>query len=231
MWQKSGALKKTIFTLNVNDYSPEITALTYPLLEGYAKKIGADFHIISERKHPDFPPVYEKLQIYDLAREMENDWNLYIDSDAVIHPDIPDWTNFLDKDTIAHNGTDNATIRWKYDRYFWRDGRHIGSCNWFAMASDWCVELWKPLDITLAEAVANINLTNKERTTVLTPDHLIDDYALSRNIAKYGLKVKTIADIQKECNVPGGFHWHEYTLTVEDKVAKMKKLLKDWNLS
>jgi len=99
------------------------------------------------------------------------------------------------------------------------------------MASDWCVELWKPLDITLAEAVANINLTNKERMTVLTPDHLIDDYALSRNIAKYGLKVKTITDIQRECNVPGGFHWHEYTLTVEDKVAKMKKLLKDWKLS
>lgn len=68
--------KKTVFTLNVDGYAPEITALTYPLIEAYAEKIGADFHIISERKFPEWPVTYEKLQIFELAREMGNDWNI-----------------------------------------------------------------------------------------------------------------------------------------------------------
>ena len=70
MWQKP--LKKTVFTLNIDGYAPEVTELTYPLMKHYAAKIGADFHIIKERKFPDWPPVYEKMQIYQLAQEMKN---------------------------------------------------------------------------------------------------------------------------------------------------------------
>src|SRR4030042_4413675 len=104
MWQKP--LKKTLFVLNVDDYAPEITEVTYPLLKHYAKKIGADFYEIRERKFPDFPPVYEKLQIYQLAQEMGNDWNIYIDSDALVHPDLIDATLLIPRDTVAHYGKD-----------------------------------------------------------------------------------------------------------------------------
>src|SRR5882672_8362849 len=144
-------MKKTIFTLNVDGYSSEITELTYPLIKQYANKIGADFHIIKTRKYPEYPAVYEKMQIYDLGREMQNDWNIYIDSDALVHPDMFDVTEFLSKDTVCHNGTDMANNRWRYDRYFQRDKRHIGSCNWFTIASDWCLDLWHPLDIAYKE--------------------------------------------------------------------------------
>jgi hypothetical protein len=65
-------MKKTLFTLNVDSYAPAITELTYPLLKGYADKIGAGFHVIDERKSPGLPPVYEKAQIYDLCRQMGN---------------------------------------------------------------------------------------------------------------------------------------------------------------
>lgn len=126
MWQKS--LKKTIFTLNIDGYAPEITEISYPLMKHYAEKIGADFYVIKDRKYPGYPPVYEKLQIYELAQEMRNDWNIYIDSDALIHPDLMDLTNHISKDTVAHNGHDTADNRWRYDRFFHRDGRHIGSC-------------------------------------------------------------------------------------------------------
>jgi hypothetical protein len=122
-------IKKTIFTLNVDDYDPDITAITYPLIKKYAHKIRADFHTITERKSPDRPPVYEKLQIYDLAREMDLDWAIYLDSDALVHPDMFDITEFIGKDTVCHNGSDMANNRWRYDNYFRRDGRHIGSCN------------------------------------------------------------------------------------------------------
>jgi len=230
MWEKQ--IKKTIFTLNVNGYAKEITDITFPLISHYAKKIGADFHIIKDRKFPDWPITYEKLQIYQLAQEMKNDWNLYIDADTIIHPDFMDITNHIPKDTVAHNGCDTADNRWRYDRFFHRDGRHIGSCNWFAVASDWCIELWKPLeDLTVEEAVANIFPTVNEQNTVITSEHLIDDYTLSRNIAKHGLKFTTFRQILKDLGYDNpGFLWHQYTIPIDEKVARMNEILKAWGL-
>ncbi len=224
-------LKKTIFTLNVDNYAPEITELTYPLMKRYAEKIGADFHIISERKFPNMPPVYEKLQIYELGKKMGNDWNIYIDSDALVHPDFFDVTNFIKKDTVIHNGSDMANNRWRYDKYFIRDGRNISSCNWFAIASDWCLDLWHPLDISYEEALGNIFPLQIELNTVITKEHLIDDYTLSRNIAKYGLKFKTTSQIIQEINAGGNYLWHEYIIPAERKVKEMRKTLANWGIS
>src|SRR5512141_1373958 len=120
MWQKPE--KKTVFTLNVDGYAPEITALTYPFIMAWARRIGASFHVIDERRFPEWPVVYEKLQVYALAQQMANDWNIFIDSDALVHPDAPDFTRLLSKDTVAHYGADMAAIRWTYDRFFQRDG-------------------------------------------------------------------------------------------------------------
>jgi hypothetical protein len=89
-WSKD--IKKTIYTLNIDDYAPEICALTYPLIQAYARKIGADFQVIRERKFPDWPVVYEKLQIHELGQRDSNDWNIYIDSDTLINPEMFDIT-------------------------------------------------------------------------------------------------------------------------------------------
>jgi hypothetical protein len=218
-------IKKTIFTLNVDNYAPNITELTYPLIKRYANKIGADFYIINERKHPDRPPVYEKIQIYDLGREMKNDWNIYIDSDTIIHPDFWDVTEFIHKDTVCHNGSDMANNRWRYNEYFRRDGRHIGSCNWFTVASDWCLDLWHPLDIPYEQALENIFPIQSELNSVITRDHLIDDYTLSRNIARFGLKFTTVLGIMKEREDPGNYLWHQYTHTIEEKINGWTELV------
>ena len=223
-------IQKTIWTLNVDNYAPEITALTYPLIQHYAHKIGADFRTITERKFPDWPVVYEKLQIHELGKD--NDWNIYIDSDAVVHPDMFDPTDHMDKDTIAHNGNDMAGNRWRYDRFFRRDGRHFGSCNWFTVGSDWCIDLWKPLDdLTHEEAVANIfPAVSEVNSGCITSEHLIDDYTLSRNIAKYGLKFTTVSDIQKKLNDRGNYLWHIYTNVVPEKVRQMKEVMRAWGI-
>lgn len=221
-------LKKTIFTLNVDNYAPEITELTYPLLKRYAKKIGADFHVITERKFPKYPPVYEKMQIYELSKQMGNDWNIYIDSDTLVHPDMFDITEFLTKDTVCHNGNDMANNRWRYDRYFHRDKRNIGSCNWFTVASDWCRDLWHPLDIPYEEALENIFPIQGELNTVITRDHLIDDYMLSRNIAKFGLKFKNVIQILNDLGDTGTYMWHQYVLTTAEKVEEMRRVLSNW---
>jgi len=230
MWNK--ALKKTIFTLNIDNYAPEIRDITRPLLERYAKKIGADIYDIEDRNFPGWPVTYEKLQIYKLAQQMENDWNIYIDSDALIHPETIDFTCHLPKDVVAHNGADMAALRWKYDRFFIRDGRNVSSCNWFTLASDLCIDLWRPLDdLTPDEAVANIMPRVDELAAGITAEHLIDDYTLSRNIARFGLKFVTLKKLLAEIGLPEyQFFWHKYTITIEEKVKGMKNCLGLWKV-
>lgn len=222
--------KKIVFTLNIGDYAPKLCELTYPFMRRYAEKIGAEFYIINERKFHEYPITYEKLQIRDIMKQKGGDWAIYIDSDALIHPDMFDVTNHISKDTVMHYATDLASNRWRYDEYFLRDGRNIGSCNWFAVASDWCLDLWQPLDIPLEEAINNISLAQMEvNAGIFDPTHLIDDYTVSRNIAKYGLKTKTFLDL---CNdLVGrqlGYFWHDYAVSEEEKVRMAKEVITEW---
>jgi hypothetical protein len=221
--------KKTIFTLNIN-YPNDITELTYPLLQAFATKCNADFYQITERKFPEWPVTFEKLQIFELAQRMGNEWSIYLDGDALVHPDTFDPTEHLSKDTVLHNGRDMAGNRFQYDRFFRRDGRHIGSGNWFTVASDWCVDLWEPpRDLTPAQAVAQIQPQTFEQVRGITPDHLVDDYVLSRNIAKYGLKFKTYSDLINDLHLNGAeYFWHQYTMPTEVKIRELKQVLTRW---
>ena len=225
-------IKKTLYVLNIDNYSPAITDLTYPVLQTYAERIGADFFEITTRKFPNMPPVYEKMQIYELAQEHNNDWNIYVDSDVLIHPECPDFTTLVPKDTVMHHGADYANVRWDYDRYFLRDGRNIGSCNWLTVASDLCIELWKPLDdITYEEALSRIHPTIHELSTIIKPSHLIDDFTLSRNIAKYGLKFQKVKDILVALGMGNAeFFYHEYLTTNDVKIINIREILKKWRI-
>jgi hypothetical protein len=226
MWQKK--VKKTIFTLNIGNYSPEITELTYPFILEYSKKIDADFHIITERKFPSYPLMYEKLQIYELGKN--NDWNIYVDSDALIHPDLFDITELLPTDTVMTYGVDYANTRFRYDNYFRRDGRHIGTGNFLTVASKLCIDIWEPIDdLTLHEILENIKPTHREESLGHERGYGIDDYAISRNIAKYGIKYKTFLKLLQEINRPDDdFFFHNHLVTHTEKLALIKKTIHDW---
>ncbi len=227
-WEEKPKLAKILWTLHIEAYPKEITNITFPLLAHYAKKIGAEFRQITTRRWPDYPAAYEKLQIHELGKQAE--WNLYIDADTLIHPDFFDLTCQVGKDTVLHNGRDMAGMRWTYDQYFKRDGRNLGSCNWLALASDWCLDLWTPLDIPLEEALANIHPTVGERAGGIDAAHLLDDYTLSRNIARYGLKFVTVKEICDRVGVPASFLWHHYNMPTAQKVTEMRGVLKGWRL-
>ena len=225
-------VRTTVYTLNLGPYAPAITALTSPLLTAWVRRIGAELVIIDERRFPAWPVCYEKLQIYARAQERGDDWSVYVDADALVHPDTPDFTLLIPRDTVAHNDLDMAAVRWDYDQFFRRDGRHIGSGNWLAIASAWCRDLWRPLDdLTLNEAVARIHPVAFERRAGITPAHLLDDYVLSRNIAKYGLKFTTIKQVQDQTRCTGDFFHHEYLLSEAEKVAALKQVLVNWKLA
>lgn len=222
-------MKKTIYLLNAGDYQPEITKLTYPFIDLWATKIGANIHVIKSRKFPDWDMDYEKLQIYELAKERGDDWSIYIDSDALVHPDTPDLTELMPPDMVAHHGVDFAPYRFKYDEYFRRDGRHIGSCNWFAMAPSWCLDLWRPLEMTPQEAYDNISVINIERLGRLPKEHLVSDYALSRNIARFGLKFISVKQLLSNLGQPENMYFHHiFVVSEEEKLKSIKQKISEW---
>lgn len=240
-------MKKTLYTLNIGNYEPEVTALTYPLMRRWANKIGADFVEITERKYPKWPVVYEKFQIYDLAQQNGSDWNIFLDADTLVHPDFWDITAVLTKDvTSSAFSSDFTPVRFKPDKYFMRDGRFIGKGNWCLVASDWCLDIWHPLeDLTLEQAVANITpMVMEVNRGLFDGSHLIDDYVVSRNIARYGLKHVLISQLEQMKGAPThvvnfdtvppqalSYHlWHDYTVPGEQKTVRLQRILNQWKV-
>lgn len=227
-------MKKTLYTLCVNNYAPEIQALTFPLLKHYAAKINADFQVITERKYPEMPVTFEKFQVGEMALERGDDWAIFFDADTLIDPEMFDITNHIPMDTVFHNGKDFNGIRWTWDNYMRRDGRGIGSCTWCVGASAWTVEdLWMKPTIPLNEILGNIHITVGEHNSGnCHTEHLIDDYLLSRNIARFGLGFKTISEVCWDLGVrgPNGTQispwlWHLYTIPNDVKVKRMLGVL------
>ena len=223
--------KKTLYTLMLNpEVYKDVTDLTYPFLKHYARKCGAEFVEITERKFPDWPANYEKFQVYRLAQERGDDWSIFFDADALINPNTPDFTEHLPKDTVAHNGADMSTFRFKKDRFYRRDGRNIGSATWCCICSDWCIDMMEPPpDITPAEVEQAIFPTSEELKRGVSPIRLVEDFLIGRNIAKYGLKFKMIKDLMKDLKVPQAqMFFHIYACPPEEKVVKMCQLLMAW---
>lgn len=217
---------KCIWTLNIDNYAPEITATTYPWIKYYADKIGADFRILDERKYPEAPATYEKLQLFTEGEAY--DWNIYIDSDALVHPDMFDVTRHIHPDTVLQYGNDLAGTRWKDDKYFRRDTRQISSCNWFTVASSDCLDLWHPLeDLSIAQALSNLKPQLKEASTC-NDGHLIDDYVLSRNIARYGLRYSTFLKLLKYLHSEDAqFFFHSHLLTRKEKTYVLPRVMEE----
>jgi len=237
-------MKKTLFTLCVDNYEPEITAITFPLLKRFADKIDADFQIITEREFPDMPVTYEKFQLYELSKGL--DWAYFLDADTLVHPDAFDPIIGLEKDTTCSGFTNDFTpMRFKLDGMFRRDGRFIGKGNWCAIFSDWCRDYFHPLDdLTVDEAVGNIYPLVGEESNGTDSIHLIDDYIVSRNIARYGLKHVLISQIAEHFKFQ---QWHPrsvidpsqlvlypfahtYNMPSEQKVVWMGEVLKSWGI-
>ena len=183
-------MRKLIHVVNINNFFPELFALTYPTIRSYAERNGYMINMITERKFPDYPINYEKMQVYEDGKNAEV--NILCDADMLIHPEFPDVTKFLKRDSISFN--DNYNISWKYHvdriKYFMRDGRDVGIATNFVVSSDWTHDVWEPLSLSQKDIE---DLAKKENTDTGGADgrgwgHYADEFALSYNMAKYGLK-------------------------------------------
>lgn len=226
-------MRKQVVTLNISgNYEPEITKLTMPYIYGWSKKIGAEFHTITERVFNQKSVTYEKFQLYELSKGY--DWTLFIDADTLIHPDCPDWSEFLSKDTVCFNGVDLNLIRFRANNYTRRSNLLYGACTWNVIFSDWCRDLWHPMqETTFDECMENIQPIQHEKLSeTCSKEHLIDDYLVTQNIARYGLKVTTIGEIIKNrVHQDLQYYHHLYACSVEEKIKTIIEAKERWKIT
>ena len=180
---------KNVFVFNINNYFPELTNLTIPTIKAYAEKIGANLNIITERKYLSWPILTEKLQIWELG--LNSDWSILFDADILIHPDCPDITENIPLNCVGAKDAYDANKQLQMDKYFIRDGRNIGLSSCCIVTSKLTHDLWKPI-IKDAELSKEDVLNN-----ILQDRKIVDEYCISRNMAKYGLKLYPILPIEQ----------------------------------
>jgi hypothetical protein len=186
--------KRCVHILLIDDYFPELCALTLPTIEAWAKRCNADVNYITKRRWPKWPLLTEKLQVYYDGTGY--DWNILIDADVLVHPQTPDlFAQHLPADHIVAKDAYNAHRQFKIDNdiYFLRDGRDLGLSSCLVMASRWCHDLWRPLPEEMDLQTACDNILQERKC--------IDEYSLSRNMARFGFKVIPPVDPQTSYNL------------------------------
>ena len=224
-------MKKQVITLNVDHYYPEITSITLPFMERFAKKIGADFNVITERTFgPPMTCNYEKFQLRKLSKGY--DWTIYLDADVLIHNDTPDFTDFIGKETILFHAFDTSPIRFRTSNYNRRSGTLRGACTWCVMFSDWTAEdLWTPLRSTSEweKTLVNIYPTTCELNSATPlPEHYIDDYILTQNVSRFGLKTDAIANNYSKWGIDFQCIYHLYAVDLSTKIKHLQGLSDIW---
>lgn len=210
--------KKNLFVLQIGNYFPELCKITIPNLKSYADRIGADFQLITDRKFPDFPVSYEKLQIFNLGKD--SDWNILVDADFLINPMFWDVTEIVPQDRVGvFLGYKADTVFTKLDKYFLRDGRNQGIVSNFVVTHHVCHDLWTPLDIPFRAAAQYVPRS-----------HIIDEYCISRNLARFGLKLTGLVPRAESSNLV--VHLDATTQNGDEKVLvrSANSTLNHWKL-
>ena len=216
-------MKATIFIININNYFPELWNLCYPTIKRYADKINAKLKVITERRFPDWHLSYEKSQVYTLG--YNNDWNIVMDADVVIHPDMPNLLERVPDYTVGLRDSYAADSVFSLNSYFYRDRRKLAISSTFAMASKHCHDLWTPFIGCQDDHLENIHPWPDEVARGVPPEHFITEYWLSNNLARFGLSYVGILHEHERWM----FH-HSYSArTDEQKFIELKETLQSWS--
>jgi hypothetical protein len=192
MREEYPARNKCVHTVAIGDWRPDLCAITLPNLERYAKRIGADFHVIRTAKFDKqgYPPNYERLQVFEDGRQYM--WNLVIDADFILHKDFEDPTLRLKPCEMASLYYVQASHYFQWNKYFERDGRNLGIADSFVVSSWNTHDAWTPLDVDFEEAKKNCKRDPRQ----------VSEFCVSLNVARFGLKHNGVtADLPKHYSV------------------------------
>jgi len=203
-------MKKLLVTLNINDYDKEITELTFPFMKEYAQNIGADFHIIKERKFLNLSVMLEKFQIYDISKDY--DWIIYLDSDCIINPKTKDLTSLVEKDRVLISGYvppghhfHYKNIEGKYNLQYYAPFYFLV----FHKNSRDCVKPYK--NVKQYRDYINLNSSHPEmiqymkiKSDIIDGDikmSMLDEFFLTLNLHKYNIKTAALKKDFSELDV------------------------------
>lgn len=204
---------KNLFVLRIGDFRPDLCEFTIPTIKHWCAKNGWVYNEITKRRYNDLPITAEKLQVHNLGKDSE--WNILCDADLMLRPDFVDPVSFTAPNVVASSYHFRASDKFKTNIYFERDERDLGLSGGFVLTSKFTHDLWTPPALwTLALSATK----NK---------HLIDEYVISTNLAKYGLCYDGVS------NEPDRYivHFGDADKTDEEKrqgALKAKELWLDW---
>ena len=167
--------KACVHVVAIDDWFPELCELTIPLIQKWASNIGADFNLISKAKFEGYPPNYERFQIYESG--MGYNWNINIDADFIVHPELEDITD-NDPMIVRAEAIMKADHFFHNNVYFLRDGRNIGMADNFILSSKFTHDVWTPLDMSYDDSKQHCKLYERQ----------VSEFAISHNVARFGLK-------------------------------------------
>jgi len=195
-----------VHVVNIGDYFPELFNITIKTVEYFCSRHKFHLNVITERKYPDYPLLAEKLQVYD----QDYDWNLLLDADILVHPDTYNPFNYFNPIEVGNKDDYRASTQLRLDKYFIRDNRDRGLSGCVLATSRLTHDLWEfPSDLTKDEILDNILQERK----------IVDEYVVSRNLAKYGLKHRELFPI-KDYNLL--YHLGSYAQD-ENKILDLAK--------
>ena len=175
-----------IHLLNIGNFFPELTELTYPTIEAFAKRIKSDINIITKRKISPDNVLAEKIQVYEDGKEY--DYNIFLDLDLLIHPQCYNPFQNIPKLHVAFKDAYYADEFFKLDEYFKNDDRNVGASACCVFTTRETHHIWKPIDDLTLEQINNNILQDRKN---------IDEYTLSRNLAKYSIKYTAAYPIEQ----------------------------------
>ncbi len=187
-------MKNLVVTLDIN-YPKEITDLTFPYMQEYAKNIKADFRVITERKFPDLPIPMEKFQIYKMCQDYE--WTIFLDADCLINPNTVNFSNIVENNVVIVseyldilNSNDpqfeTKSVIGKYNLDL-HSPFHFLACH---KSQKNVVEPWdNPLQYT-----HYINITKGMKKYNKPQEWHLDEFLLATNIVKYGISTISVKD-------------------------------------
>lgn len=163
---------KELFVVRVDNYFPALCEISLPSLERYANKIGAKFTVITERKFPEFPPHYEKMQIHELGKD--NDVNILFDCDIAVREEMYDVSEMFPEGYVGTFMVFPSHLNFIWDEYLICTGNEQGIVSNMVATRREQHALWTPLEFSYEEA--------KKRLVTPRP---VDEYCISRNAVKH----------------------------------------------
>jgi hypothetical protein len=189
-------------------------------------------HVLTERKFPDWHITYEKAQVALYGKNYE--WNIVADTDALVHPDLPDLTTRVPDFAVGILDGYPADTRFAMNPYFARDRRKMGVSGLLAVAHRHCFDFWTPLPGRQEEHLAQITPLADERARGVPAAHFITEYWLSYNLARFGLKYTGLLQEDERRMFFHPYGWFVngvfHSPTNEEKIRGVLEKAREWGL-